>query len=71
MEIRKGVPDDFAEVYRMILDFAVFIQKPEYVDITPEQMLADKDHFQCLVALDGDKIFGFATFFFRLLFMDG
>jgi diamine N-acetyltransferase len=64
MEIRKGVPDDFAEVYRMILDFAVFIQKPEYVDITPEQMLADKDHFQCLVALDGDKIIGFATFFF-------
>lgn len=64
LQIRKAVPADFAEVFRMIRDFAVFIRKPEYVDITPEQMVADEDHFKCLVAVNGEKLIGFATYFF-------
>jgi GNAT superfamily N-acetyltransferase len=64
IEIRKAEASDFAEVYRMIRDFAVFIQKPEYVEITAEQLVADKEHFHCLIALDGEKAIGFATYFF-------
>jgi GNAT superfamily N-acetyltransferase len=64
IEIRKAEASDFADVYRMIRDFAVFIQKPEYVEITAEQLVADKDHFHCLIALDGEKPIGFATYFF-------
>jgi diamine N-acetyltransferase len=64
IEIRKAEVSDFAEVYRMIRDFAVFIRKPEYVEITAEQLVADKDHFNCLIALDGERPIGFATYFF-------
>lgn len=62
--IRKAEPADFPGIFQMILDFAHFIRKPEYVQISPEQMEQDKDHFNCLIATDHDKIIGFATYFF-------
>lgn len=62
--IRKAEPADFPGIFQMILDFAHFIRKPEYVQISPEQMEQDKDHFNCLIATDNDTIVGFATYFF-------
>lgn len=64
IEIRKAEVSDFAEVYRMICDFAAFIRKPEYLEITAEQLVTDKEHFHCLIALDGERPIGFATYFF-------
>lgn len=64
MTIRKAEPADYPEIFQMIMDFALFIRKPEYVQISPEQMVQDKDHFNCLIATDNNTIIGFATYFF-------
>ena len=63
IQIRKAEPIHFAEIYKLIMEFAVFINTPQKVFITPEQMANDKDYFNCLIALDNDKIVGFATYF--------
>lgn len=49
----------------MIRDFAIFQKTPEKLTISLEEMLANKDFFQCLVAeTAAGEIVGFATFFF-------
>jgi len=63
IKIRKAEPTDFVDVYHLIKEFATFIKTPEKVTITPEQMVKDKKHFNCLVATNGTKIVGFATYF--------
>ncbi len=63
IEIRKAESKDFKEVYLLIKEFASFIRMPEKVLITPEQMANDKDYFNCLIALEENKIVGFATYF--------
>jgi len=62
--IRKAESKDFEAVHKLIKEFAIFIKTPEKVKITPEQMRNDKDFFKCLVAVDGERIIGFATYFF-------
>jgi len=64
IEIRKGEPRDFTQVFALIKEFATFITTPEKVLTSPEQMEKDKDFFQYYVALDGDAVIGFATYFF-------
>lgn len=64
IEIRKGEVKDFVQVYALITEFATFITTPEKVLNSPKQMEADKDFFQCYIALDGEKLIGFATYFF-------
>lgn len=61
--IRKAQINDFKEVYNLIKEFATFIRTPEKVVTTPEQMIEDKDYFQCYIALDKGRIIGFATYF--------
>ncbi|SFP73066.1 GNAT family N-acetyltransferase [Parafilimonas terrae] len=62
--IRKAEPEDFEEIYRLIREFSTFIKTPEKVTITPEQMLQDKDCFNCFIAVDNNKkIVAFATWF--------
>jgi hypothetical protein len=68
--IRIAEPKDFPQIFQLIRDFSIFIRKPEYVLITPEQMEHDKDHFNCLLAMDGEELIGFATYFFCILFVD-
>ncbi len=63
IEIRKAVPADFEQIYALIKEFANFIKTPEKVLTTPAQMTEDKDIFQCFIALDKDKVIGFATYF--------
>lgn len=62
--IRKATPSDFNDIHALIMEFATFIQTPEKVRITPEQMIEDQQVFNCLVALKDDTIIGFATYFF-------
>lgn len=62
--IRKANEKDFPAIIALIKEFAVFQKTPEKVSITLEQMIEDKDIFQCLVAISGDEIAGFATYFF-------
>jgi len=64
IEIRKGNVEDFGQVFALIKEFATFITTPEKVLTSSEQMEADKEFFQCYVALDEDKVIGFATYFF-------
>ncbi len=62
--IRKANEKDFPAIISLIKEFAVFQKTPEKVSITLEQMIEDKDIFQCLVAVSDDEIAGFATYFF-------
>ena len=63
-EIRTAKTTDFVAVHRLIEEFAAFIGTAEQVTITPEQMAKDEKYFNCLVAVDRDRIIGFATYFF-------
>ncbi|AXE17945.1 GNAT family N-acetyltransferase [Runella rosea] len=62
--IRKGTPEDFPAILQLIQEFAVFQKTPEKVTITLDQMLENKDLFQCLVVeKEDDQLIGFASFF--------
>lgn len=62
--IRKGTPEDFPAIFQLIQEFAVFQKTPEKVTITLDQMLENKDLFQCLVVeKEDDQLIGFASFF--------
>jgi diamine N-acetyltransferase len=62
--IRKGIVQDYEQILELIKAFAVFQKTPEKVAITLEQMMKDKDLFQCLVAEVDNTIVAFASFFF-------
>lgn len=62
--IREATENDFPQIYHLIKEFAIFIKTPEKVAITLPQMIRDKDYFHSLVAMDNDKVIGFATWFF-------
>lgn len=62
--IRKANESDFEEILLLIKEFAVFQKTPEKVSNTLNQLIKDKDIFQCLVAVNDKRIIGFATFFF-------
>jgi len=64
VNIRIAEPNDFEKVYSLIIEFADFIKTPEKVIVTPSQLISDKDYFKCLIAVNKDKIVGFATYFF-------
>ena len=63
--IRKAAETDFAAIYSLIKEFAVFQKTPQKVSITVEEMKAQKDLFECFVAVnDKEEIIGFASCFF-------
>jgi GNAT superfamily N-acetyltransferase len=64
IEIRKATENDFCFIHDLIKEFATFIKTPEKVTITLEQMIQEKEYFQCLVASENNQIIGFATYFF-------
>ncbi len=63
VKIRKIAAEDYPAVHQLILEFAIFIRTPEKVTITVEQMIAERESFNCLVAEADGRIIGFATFF--------
>jgi GNAT superfamily N-acetyltransferase len=62
--IRKGIVEDYEQILALIKAFAVFQKTPEKVTVTLEQMIEDKDIFQCFVAEVDNTIVAFASFFF-------
>ena len=64
LTIRKGVVQDYEQILALIKAFAIFQKTPEKVTVTREQMIEDKDIFQCLVAEIDNTIVAFASFFF-------
>ncbi|HEY5463025.1 MAG TPA: GNAT family N-acetyltransferase [Hanamia sp.] len=62
--IRKADEQDFPVVASLIKEFSIFQKTPEKVTNTLEQMIKDKNFFQCLVAEADKEITGFVTFFF-------
>ena len=63
--IRKAREQDFPVILSLIKEFSVFQKTPGKVTITLEQMIKEKDLFQCLIAETGDnEIAGFASYFF-------
>jgi GNAT superfamily N-acetyltransferase len=63
--IRLADERDYPDILSLIREFSLFQQTPEKVTITLEQMIKEKDHFRCLVAVNKKgAIVAFATFFF-------
>ena len=65
IKVRIGNDRDFEGIFLLIREFSIFQKTPEKLTISLEQMLAEKDLFQCFVAETMDaEIVGFASFFF-------
>ena len=64
ISIRMAAKADLPAVYELFREFAVFQQTPEKLYITLDQLIADEQYFQCLVAEVDGRIVGFASFFF-------
>jgi ribosomal protein S18 acetylase RimI-like enzyme len=63
--IRTADEKDFPAIFALMKEFSAFQKTPEKFKITLEQMIDDKNIFQCLVAeTDSKEIAGFASFFF-------
>jgi len=62
--IRKATENDFGAIFELIKEFSLFIKTPEKVTLTLDQLLKDKDDFNCLVAIDNEKIIGYAAYFY-------
>ena len=64
IQLRPAAITDIDRIFELIQEFSIFQKTPEKVKITPEQMKADMDIFKCLVAVDGNIIIGFSTYYF-------
>src|SRR3954466_11885361 len=63
--IRKATEDDFAAILSLIKDLAVFQNSSEKVLNSVDQMVEEKNLFQCFVAeSDQQEIVGIASYFF-------
>ncbi len=63
--IRTAFEQDFPAILSLIREFSTFQRTPEKVTITLEQMIEEKELFQCFVAeTEAKEIVGFASFFF-------
>jgi ribosomal protein S18 acetylase RimI-like enzyme len=63
--IRKSSEKDFPAIFSLIKELAVFEKAPERVTNSVEQMINEKDFFQCYVAENDNKeIVGMTVFFF-------
>ncbi|QEC70181.1 GNAT family N-acetyltransferase [Panacibacter ginsenosidivorans] len=62
--IRKSAETDIPSIFLLIKEFSTFQKTPEKFFITPEQMQADKDLFNCFIAEDttSNNIVGYACF---------
>lgn len=61
--IRPATPADYPAIHELLKEFAIFQQTPERMRITLEEMAAQQDLFQALVAVEGDRIVGYACYF--------
>ncbi len=65
IRIRKAETSDFDRINALFREFAVFEKLPEKMTNTVEQMLEEKEYFNCFVAETPDgEIAGYVTYFF-------
>ena len=65
INIRKADERDFPFIFALMKEFSIFQKTPEKFTLTLEQLIAEKDIFQCLVAeTDNSEIIGFGSFSF-------
>ena len=63
--IRKASDHDFPTIYSLIKELALFVNKPQKVMNSVQQMLEEKEFFQCIVAEnDSNEIIGYAAYFY-------
>lgn len=63
--IRKATEKDFPDIFSLIKELALYEKASEKVTNSPEQMLREKDLFDCFVAeTDQGEIVGMALYFF-------
>ena len=62
---RKANEEDFFAILSLVKELADFVNAPEKVINSVEQMKKEKDFFQCLVAENkNNEIIGIASYFF-------
>ena len=63
MKIRKYNNNDIPAIIGLINELALFEKAPEKVTNSAEQMLSEKDHFECFVAENTNgEIIGMAEY---------
>ena len=63
-EIRRANRDDYPALLELIKDLAAFENAPEKVTNSVDQMIDEEEHFEAIVACDGEKVIGMALYFF-------
>lgn len=63
LTIRKAEVEDFSAVYQLNREFAKLYKAEDKFTLTEEQLVKDRDLFECRVALVNDVIVGFSSFF--------
>jgi len=63
-EIRKAKESDFEQIVDLFNEFAQFEKTPEKMNNSVERMKAEKEFFNCFVAVSQGKIIGYVTWFF-------
>ena len=64
IQIRDAGIDDYETVHKLLLQFALFQGTPEKCRISLEEMKENAELFQCLLAVKGTEIIGFASWFY-------
>jgi GNAT superfamily N-acetyltransferase len=62
--IREIFPHEYGRLHELILEFASFISSSNKVSNSPEQLVKDKDFYQCLVIEEDGVITGFAIYYY-------
>ena len=64
-KIRNAVENDFPSIIELFKEFAEFEKLPEKMVNTVEQMIREKEYFNCFVAVnENNQIVGYSTYFF-------
>jgi len=71
IDIRKANESDFEKIVELFKEFAEFEKTPKKMINSVERMKAEKDFFNCYVALDHDKIIGYVSWFFAYFTWSG
>jgi ribosomal protein S18 acetylase RimI-like enzyme len=63
--IRSVEESDFPRIVDLFSEFALFEKMPDKMENSVDRMIAEKDYFNCFVAVSSDdQIIGYATYFF-------
>ena len=68
IKIREAEVSDFNRINALFKEFAAFENLPERMTNTVEQMLEEKEYFNCFVAeMAEGEIAGYVTYFLSLI----